>query len=348
MSRAMTMKMTWKKYKKSIKFLENYFKTTINGHDNSYYVRQADSYKIDYFGMFDELYQHMLPAVPKELIPKGYYMQMILVTYDCYSYPHKMTASIKVSSEVFGTTVIWTQEQAIQEQIRGIFSKSNDIERYYAHIAQCAEKEHIKRGTTVLEMAQNIKEQARIKEERRRKREMNDPESPAARKRKARRHLQRLGYDLRKSRKKAITSDDKGLYQIVSRGTGEVIAGEKFDLTLEEIETFYKEADFTKVEQNGYIFKSMSGFLYNQEPHLESRKKAASTALKKMGYRLEVAPYKKEYYRAQCYNVVKKKEPVMKDGCEVFCLDEIERMIAEGWLKTYKNSSDRQGKSGYF
>lgn len=337
MNGSMTIKMTWKKYKNSMKFLENYFETTINGHDNSYYVRKADSYKIDYFSMFDELYRHMLPAVPKELIPKGYCMQMILVSYDCYNYPHEMTASIKVGSEKFGTTVIWTQEPAIQKQIKEVFSTSNDIERYYTHIAQCVQNEHIRRGTSVLEMAQNIKEQTHIKEERRKKREMNDPDNPAARKRKARRHLQRLGYDLRKSRKKATTTGDKGRYQIVRRGTGEVIAGEKFDLTLEEIESFYMDADFAKVEKSGYIFRSMSGFLYNQEPHLESRKKAASTALKKMGYRLEVAPNKKEYYRAQCYNVVKKMKALSKDGCEVFSLDEIEHMIADGWLKTYKN-----------
>ena len=93
---------------------------------------------------------------------------------------------------------------------------------------------------------QQQRKEAQVKEERRKKRELNDPDNPQARKRKARRHLQRLGYDLHKSRKIAKTADDYGLYQIVDRN-GKIIAGHKYDLTLDQVERFYMDLDFVLI-----------------------------------------------------------------------------------------------------
>ena len=156
------------------------------------------------------------------------------------------------------------------------------------------------------QLAEAAAEQARLKEERRIKRLSNDPDNPAARKRKARRYLQRLGYDLHKSRKIAKTENDRGLYQIVKLDTGEIIAGQKFDLTLEQVERFYMDADYEIVEKQDDWYRDQTGFLFNREPDFKKRKKKAIKALSKMGYVLEIESDtfgggETEYYRSSCY-----------------------------------------------
>lgn len=55
---------------------------------------------------------------------------------------------------------------------------------------------------------------------------------------KVRRRLVSQGYALKKSRAINLTSDDQGGYQIIDLQFGRIEAGERFDLTLEEVEQF--------------------------------------------------------------------------------------------------------------
>jgi hypothetical protein len=53
-----------------------------------------------------------------------------------------------------------------------------------------------------------------------------------------RRQAQRLGLALRHSRAKRLHMNDRGLYQLVDSYRNVIVAGEKFDCGLEEVEEF--------------------------------------------------------------------------------------------------------------
>ena len=55
-----------------------------------------------------------------------------------------------------------------------------------------------------------------------------------------RRQLDReFGYLLRKSRSRTITGNDFGKYRIVDAATNSIVAGEKYDLDLEDVSQFF-------------------------------------------------------------------------------------------------------------
>ena len=58
---------------------------------------------------------------------------------------------------------------------------------------------------------------------------------------KARRKLAKMGYSLHKSRARTITADNCGGYRIVRDYANAIEAGERYDLTLEEVEKFIAE-----------------------------------------------------------------------------------------------------------
>lgn len=60
-----------------------------------------------------------------------------------------------------------------------------------------------------------------------------------ARENKARKQLAKQGYSLKKSRARTYTADDYGGYMILQNGT--IQAGERFNMTLEDIEKFVAE-----------------------------------------------------------------------------------------------------------
>ena len=60
-----------------------------------------------------------------------------------------------------------------------------------------------------------------------------------AREDKARKQLAKLGYTLKKSRAQTYTADNQGGYMIVQDGI--IQAGERFDMTLEDVEKFIAE-----------------------------------------------------------------------------------------------------------
>lgn len=224
--------------------------------------------------------------------------------------------------------VIWATDPAAQEWTRQTFQHWKEIEKYYNKtLKYCRWKpEHDH------QLAEAAAEQARIKEERRIKRLSNDPDNPAARKRKARRHLQRLGYDLHISRK---TRFDGKEFQIIKLDTGEIIAGENFDLTLQDVERFYMDADLER-EKNCRWDEDVRGHLYNFEPDLERRERIAREKLEKKHYRL-TRRYDKVGYKGKAYHIEKRKrvrkqdrfEEIRVNGEYYLTLDDVEMFVAE-------------------
>ena len=80
-------------------------------------------------------------------------------------------------------------------------------------------------------------------------------------------------------------------------------SGQKFDLTLEQVEQFYMDMDFEIVEKRGCWYNNQTGFLFNREPNLEKRKAKAIKALSKMGYALEHKSEVFSYEKAECYRL---------------------------------------------
>lgn len=58
---------------------------------------------------------------------------------------------------------------------------------------------------------------------------------------KLRKELKNLGYSLRKSRVKNPNLNDHGGYMIIQSNSNSVIAGSKFDLSLEDVKRFVNE-----------------------------------------------------------------------------------------------------------
>ena len=272
--------------------LENLYTDTIYRNEYSLYIVSRDKRK--YWEILTEIYQYMRKLYGKNHPRYERRLQTIL-----YHAEPPYTLNAKFATKEI---VVWSSDPAVQEQTKQLFKNWKQLEEYYNDLlTYCRWKPEHDR-----QLAEAAAEQARLKEERHIKRLSNDPDHPAARKRKARRHLQRLGYDLHKSRKIAKTADDRGLYQIVKLDTGEIIAGQKFDLTLEQVEQFYMDMDFEIVEKQGCWYNDQTGFLFNREPNLEKRKEKAIKALSKMGYALEIESDtfgcgETEYYRSSCY-----------------------------------------------
>lgn len=222
--------------------------------------------------------------------------------------------------------VLWSNNPADQENTKRTFTNWQYIEQYYnSYIDRWKNNKDIY-------MINSYVEERIIKTERKIKREQNDPTNPAARKRRARRHLQRLGYDLHKSRKIAKTENDRGQYQIVKLDTGEIVCGKIFDLTLDQVEQFYMDADYAR--RDSYRTDSI-GFIWNKEPNFEQRKEKVQKALQRLGYQLEVDiddyGYK-EYYNASCYLI-----RLIKNKYKVKCYTDGDnnKFLSNGESKTF-------------
>lgn len=324
--------MKWKAYSPQNSIKEQY---TPEGYFCEYPATLTSRWKIHDWEIIRTIYQYLRRIAQK----KGqYYRKVLYVEYNFIEKPYEMTAMIKDDFSVLSQMVIWSQDQAEQVKIKQLFKDWTGIESLYVYIDQQVQAaQEWERGAE--ERARQAQEQARIKEERKRKRALNDPDNPAARKRKARRHLKRLRYDLHKTRKTRF--DGKG-YQIVKLDSGEIIAGENFDLTLDEVEQFYMDADYARRE----LWQTDSyGYLYNREPNLKQRKEKAQKALERMGYILEIDTDDfdgyGEYYKSSCYRIrfLKNKRKVkyytdwnknkylLNGKKETFTLSEVEAFI---------------------
>ena len=68
------------------------------------------------------------------------------------------------------------------------------------------------------------------------------PKDQASREARVRRRARKQGLALRKSRATIAHLDDHGEYRLVDSDRGFVVAGEKFDLTLDDVENWLGEA----------------------------------------------------------------------------------------------------------
>lgn len=322
----------WRDYTPAFDITEKY---TPEGYSCQYPATLTSRKKIHDWQAIRMIYQYLRRIAQKRT---KYYRKVLYVEYNFMKKPFELTATIKANdSSILSKMVIWSQDQEQQEHIKQLFNDWAGIESLYMYLVQKVKAaQEWERGAE--ERARKAAEQARIKEERREKRALNDPDNPAARKRKARRHLQRLGYDLHKSRKIVKTEDDHGLYQIVKLDSGKVVAGKLFDLTLDEVERFYRDCDYANMDKYDEKYSLYFGYMYNQEPKLKERKAAAAKALKKMGYELLLATeieydHHKEYYNSDCYCI-----RLLKNKRKVKWREEEYNNISAKYLVNEKNN----------
>lgn len=328
-------------YRKSMKIKENYLQSNKIRFDRSIYW--STEHNNDDWSMFSELYEKMggvTYSKPKKYYANDYdwsdyygfddddyfedwedddqqedsvqYIKNELdLTVDYLNYPYRMTLhhSWKRSESI----VLWSQDETEQNAVKKDFSYWKAIEAFYNDYFERRNK-YIEKN--VVGVANFFATEER-KEKTREQRKNNDPTNPEARKRRARRHLQRLGYDLRVSRQRYT----KEKYQIVKLDGGEVVMGTN---SLDDIERFYIEADYIKMTSTWEYYPAA---LYNKEPQLEKREAAATKALKKMGYKLIRTKYYDGIYNRAIYHIMRKKEKIWIDREDEFTLAEVEQFI---------------------
>ena len=328
-------------YKNSVKIKENYLQSNKKVFDGSTYITKSfDDH--DYWSMFSELYEKMggvTQSQPQkdyddddwsdyygfddddysdwgygQRIANGYIKNELDLTVDYINYPYRMTLhhSWKRSESI----VFWSQDETEQDAVKKIFSCWKTIETFYNAYF---ERRNLYIEKNIVLVANFFATEER-KEKTREQRKNNDPTNPEARKRRARRHLQRLGYDLRVSRQRYT----KEKYQIVKLDGGEVVMGTN---SLDDIERFYMDKDLE--DENDFS----TGFLYNKEPHLEKREAAAVKALKKIGYKLARRDSFKNIYRRKNYYIWKNKKLIYVNRECYFTLDEIEQILRDNCLE---------------
>lgn len=326
----------WKLYRSGLKIKENY----INYDGRSYlftdFFKLSEAENQFCVDLFNALYEYLYNEACE-----GKYNPEIQFIFDYLDKDNKLIlqkGQYRIESYDDGVfwenvAVLWSNNSTDQEHTKQTFPNWKSIEEYY--------NQYVTRWINYkdIDVVNSFVENRILKTERKIKREQNDPTNPAARKRKARRHLQRLGYDLHKSRKITKTEDDRGLYQIVKLGTGEIVAGKIFDLTLDQVEQFYMDSDYAKRE---CYTRDTMGYMYNKEPNLENRKEAAQNALRKKGYSLEVYD-EREFYNSSSYRIrlmknkykVKyytdwdKNKYLLNGESETFTLSEVEAFLSK-------------------
>lgn len=327
-------------YKNSVKIKENYLQSNKKVFDGSTYITK-DWDNHDYWSMFSALYEKMggtTHSTPRrdydddwsdyygfddddysdwrygQRIANGYIKNKLDLTVDYINYPYRMTLHHRWKR--LESIVFWSQDETEQNAVKKEFSCWKIIETFYNAYF---ERRNLYIEKNIVLVANFFATEER-KEKTREQRKNNDPTNPEARKRRARRHLQRLGYNLRVSRQRYT----KEKYQIVKLDGGEVVMGTN---SLDDIERFYMDKDLE--DENDFS----TGFLYNKEPHLEKREAAAVKALKKIGYKLARHDSFKNIYRRKNYYIWKNKKLIYVNRECYFTLDEIEQILRDNCLE---------------
>lgn len=329
----------WKLYHSGLKIKENYIYFDGRSFSFTDFLKCDEQEKRFYWDLFNSFFEYLYGESCKD-----HYNPELQFIFDYLDKDDKLILQVQEQGlNSYGDLrswknvfVLWSNDPADQENTKRTFANWQNIEQYYNLYV-----DRWKNSKDIYEIG-NYVEKWIIKTERKIKREQNDPTNPAARKRKARRHLQRLGYDLHKSRKIAKTEDDRGQFQIVKLETGEIVCGKIFDLTLDQVEQFYMDADYAR--RDSYRTDSI-GFIWNKEPNFEQRKEKVQKALQRLGYQLEVDINDygyREYYNASCYRIrlMKNKHKVkyytdmdkikylLNGESETFTLSEVEAFIS--------------------
>ena len=235
----------WTQYKSGLRITENYTTNKGKSFDNQIFIRENTALEIGYQMIFDEILNYIISKKQdSELYNRNGHRQ-IQFAFDYLRKNCKMVVQIATknfwdeSRTWKNDIVLWSMDQAEQEATKQRFICWKAIEHYY--------NEYYKRWKSYcsFDTIEDFIKEREIKTERRIKREQNDPTNPAARKRKARRHLQRLGYALHISRKVVFNGKK---YQVVELDSGKIVAGENYDLTLDQVEEFYRKKDIENAD----------------------------------------------------------------------------------------------------
>ena len=290
--------MRWIMYDSGLKIKENYITYDGKSYQCSEFVAEGDAEKQFYNDLFNVLYKYLYSELPE----KGCKPELQF-TFDYLDQYNKLILQIRKENDFDysffwkNAIVLWSNNPMDQEDTKRTFPEWKYIKQYYdLYVDRWKNRSDIC-------LIDNFIQSQIVKTERKNKREQNDPTNQVARQRKARRHLQRLGYDLHKSRKFAKTKNDYGLYQIVKLDSDEIVAGKLFDLTLNQVEQFYMDEDYSR---RVLCRTDAMGYLYNMEPNLEERKKKIQKSLRKKGYILEIGFNEYgygEHYNSSCYRI---------------------------------------------
>ena len=284
------------------------------------YITTRD--KVEFWEMIKKLYQYM----KKLYLYKNYPKEIKLTLF--YDNPCRLTVTF-ANNEI----TLWSEDAEIQTKAMKTFKFWEDIQKYYKKSISDVNKK-LEYEQTRLEA---IKKEAEIKEQRRLKRLQNNPDSIEARRRKAYRHLKRLGYSLHKYRNKHnFSNEDMGLYKITD-SQGKIIIGANFDATIEDVESFYMEKDD---ERDNNTTWGWNQAYYNRYPHSAKREELAKNILLKYKIEIEIDCVSVYNYNYRCYRLknmrgskyIKKKDLFLnlqrKNGDYGFTLPEVEKICS--------------------
>jgi hypothetical protein len=230
----------WIRFNRSIKIKENYVKYDGKSFDYISFQREKNIDVINLWGLFSEIHNnldgvdwfgnggrgnehHAIQLVYEHLTNR-------LIAQRAIFDPERLSGYIWKNA-----VVLWSLDPAEQEETKKRFSNWESIERYY-HEYKERQSWYFREERIIKYLSDSFKQTERRIE----RQQKIDPDNPAARKRKARRHLQRLGYDLHISRKCSLSGSK---CQIVKLDSGEIVAGQNFELSMDDVERFYKEAE---------------------------------------------------------------------------------------------------------
>ena len=235
--------------------------------------------KIDYWYVIRMLYQFFRDQLGEKCTHKHLYVE-----YNSGKVPQEIVCYI----DGIAPTLMWTngdlKKTILQENFQNWIPVANffyQVHEYYEEY-KIIQKQDRKRN----KLSQLGISEAEFKKLNRQKWLQNDPNSPAARKQRARRHLMRLGYALHKSNKiRYFTDDDRGQYKITDT-SGKAVLGATFDATIDDVEQFY-------IAQDKKRWSGRYGLTEEeQKPQRDlKRERKAAVRLKKYGFELEFNQY---------------------------------------------------------
>ena len=235
--------------------------------------------KIDYWYVIRMLYQFFRDQLGEKCTHKHLYVE-----YNSGKVPQEIVCYI----DGIAPTLMWTngdlKKTILQENFQNWIPVANffyQVHEYYEEY-KIIQKQDRKRN----KLSQLGISEAEFKKLNRQKWLQNDPNSPAARKQRARRHLMRLGYALHKSNKiRYFTDDDRGQYKITDT-SGKAVLGATFDATIDDVEQFY-------IAQDKKRWSGRYGLTEEeQKPQRDlKREKKTAAQLKKYGFVLTYDEY---------------------------------------------------------
>lgn len=187
-------------------------------------------------------------------------------------------------------TLLWAKDDPTDKIIKENYQNWIPVSTFFHQIREYYEECKIiqKQDRKKKKLAQLGMTEEDLKELNHQKWLQNDPNSPAARNQRARRHLMRLGYTLHKSNKiRYFTADDRGQYKIVD-ANGKTVLGATFDATIDDVERFYTAQD--KKRWSGRYCNKVHEKEQQPQRDLKREHKAAAR-LKKYGFELEYNQY---------------------------------------------------------